>query len=71
MAKFIHICNNCEYWYCADMAGVCRRYPPQPSRTPNRKGVFPITSSTQWCGEFRLKEKYRRVLMKEIIEDMS
>ena len=50
-------CYFCKFWVGQGIRergpkGTCRRYPPVPTvRSPD--GVFPITLSTDWCGEWQ------------------
>jgi hypothetical protein len=48
-------CDTCMYWVrqkkgflASDAQGQCRRYPPVSQGI----GVFPITESSEWCGEW-------------------
>ncbi|NYZ12080.1 hypothetical protein HL658_05925 [Azospirillum sp. RWY-5-1] len=50
-------CYTCRFWEGLGMRGrgpkgVCRRFPPVV--TPrNPDGRFPLTLTTDWCGEWR------------------
>lgn len=50
-------CYTCRFWEGQGIRqrgpkGVCRRFPPVV--TPrNPDGVFPITLTTDWCGEWK------------------
>ena len=49
------ICGNCIFWvrdYTSQTQGFCRRYPPI-HKVDTSSDVFPYTSNTQWCGEFK------------------
>jgi hypothetical protein len=48
------ICKNCKFWKVAEeVVGHCRRYPPQVDPMVASTDPFPLTKSTDWCGEFR------------------
>lgn len=50
-------CYTCRFWEGQGLRqrgpkGICRRFPPVvTSRAPD--GRFPITLSTDWCGEWK------------------
>ncbi|MGJ8671419.1 hypothetical protein [Rubritalea sp.] len=54
-------CAACAYWDSADNSnGNCRRSSPQSvvfevSSEKTIKTVFPVTSASDWCGEFKSK----------------
>lgn len=50
-------CYTCHYWEGQGIRqrgpkGVCRRYPPVVTPRHN-DGRFPVTLSSDWCGEWR------------------
>lgn len=49
-------CETCRYWVADFME--CRRNPPvsEPGRR-NARGHFPQTQWTDWCGEWRERER--------------
>ncbi len=55
--KRLETCYSCRYWEGQGVRqrgpkGVCRRYPPMVTpRDP--EGRFPITQSSDWCGEWK------------------
>ena len=55
--KRVDTCYTCRFWEGQGIRqrgpkGVCRRYPPVVTpRDPD--GRFPITLSTDWCGEWK------------------
>ncbi|CAK0770305.1 conserved hypothetical protein [Azospirillaceae bacterium] len=55
--KRYETCYTCRYWIGQGVRergpkGSCRRYPPVvTNRHP--EGVFPISLSTDWCGEWQ------------------
>ncbi|MBK4720689.1 hypothetical protein JJL56_17620 [Azospirillum sp. YIM DDC1] len=55
--KRIDNCYTCLFWEGQGIRqrgpkGLCRRFPPQV--TPrDTEGRFPITLSTDWCGEWK------------------
>jgi len=52
------ICENCRYWDKEnDDEGICRRFPPD-----GETDLFPVTGSTDWCGEFRSNDLSRAIL---------
>jgi hypothetical protein len=56
-AKRLDTCYTCRFWEGQGLRGrgpkgVCRRFPPVV--TPrNPDGRFPVTLSTDWCGEWK------------------
>lgn len=52
-------CESCAFFDCEpkEDIGVCRRYPPivVPAGDDDFDSVMPITSRTDWCGEFTRK----------------
>ena len=54
--KRLDSCYTCRFWEGQGLRqrgpkGTCRRYPPVVTpRSP--EGDFPITLSTDWCGEW-------------------
>ncbi len=57
-------CGLCRYFFQSKdktTVGVCGRYPPQTIVTDVGGGVnwketvWPVVSSTNWCGEYRPK----------------
>ena len=59
-------CENCSHWVRTGMSqsGECRRYSPQIIGVPldsfgnmNIKSYFPETPSSQWCGEWNIKDE--------------
>lgn len=63
-------CFTCRYWYLTEQGSgtgnqTCRRYPPtvvaeifkeKPYPNPEA-GVWPVTSSDDWCGEWAAKDE--------------
>lgn len=55
--KRVDSCYTCRFWEGQGVRqrgpkGVCRRFPPVvTSRSPD--GRFPITLSSDWCGEWK------------------
>lgn len=55
--KRLDTCYACHYWEGHGIRqrgpkGTCRRYPPVVTpRDPD--GRFPVTLSTDWCGEWK------------------
>jgi len=48
-------CETCKFWNSSprnDSPNECRRYPPRP-QTPH----LPLTGKSQWCGEWKAREK--------------
>ncbi|MEI6986881.1 MAG: hypothetical protein WCK65_12210 [Rhodospirillaceae bacterium] len=56
-------CYYCKFWLGQGVRergpkGTCRRFPPvATSRNP--EGAFPITLSTDWCGEWLRESSVR------------
>lgn len=48
-------CQSCKFW-----SYECRRHPPRAYYKDGRNGghgrVYPQTSPTDWCGEYRRRE---------------
>jgi hypothetical protein len=53
------ICENCEFWEALidnEMEqGFCRRHSPRHMSPRNGLARWPITDSTDWCGEFEAR----------------
>ena len=54
-------CKFCEYWeqdidrvLPKSNDGVCKRFPPTMLTEEN---IYPVTSSCDWCGEYKTKEQ--------------
>ncbi len=53
-------CNSCAYYEdhvanntkVAEHAGLCRFNPPVTQPEPNARGLWPVVTSSDWCGHF-------------------
>jgi len=55
-------CDNCRFWAGHDDGdgGDCRRNPPKAIEN-SRRGVWPVTVCSEWCGEYQKVIKTRTV----------
>ncbi len=44
-----HVANSAEV---KEDAGLCRYNPPVTQPAPNARGLWPVVSAGDWCGQF-------------------
>lgn len=58
----LECCDNCKFSYGPFAVGFynlkCRRYPPVNNKD-NTESNYPVVSSSDWCGEWKVKESLK------------
>ena len=50
-------CNTCQFWFPTEQQfGRCQRHPPTVNEHEKRRSRWPVTTSGDWCGEFRVMQ---------------
>jgi hypothetical protein len=58
-------CNVCAFYEshaandgkASENAGLCRFNPPMTQPEPNARGLWPVVTSSDWCGHFSSDRK--------------
>jgi len=59
-------CGFCRFWDGDKGIGRCRRYSPMALQE-GQSGVWPIVSSSQWCGDYEasdIEDRSDKILVK-------